>query len=145
MAIRLATAAQAAFNAVFEAAKDDALDAAFDLVNAGSGAGNIQVWSGAVPATPGTAPGGTLLATFTMADPGFDPSASAVKALDAAPDLTTSTVAAGTPSYARGRDSDGNVVFDGTVGTSGTDFITSSSPWTSAQTVNLTSGTQSIV
>ncbi len=145
MAFRLSAAAQAAYDAVFEAAKDDALDAAFDLVNAGSGPGEIQVWSGAVPATPGTAPAGTLLATFALTDPGFGPSAGAVKTLDADPDLTTVTVAAGTPAYARLRDSAGNVVGDGTVGTAGTDFITSSSPWTNAQTVNLTSGTQSIV
>ncbi len=145
MAIRLATAAQAAFDAAFDAAKDTALDAAFNLIDGGAAAGEIEVYSGAVPATAGTAPAGTLLATFTLTDPAFGASAAAVKTLDADPDLTTSTVAAGTPAYARGLDSNGVVVFDGTVGTSGTDFLTSSSPWTSAQTVNLTSGTQSIV
>jgi hypothetical protein len=144
MAIRLATAAQTAYDAVFDAAKDDALDAAFDLVDAGAAAGEIEVYSGAVPAAPGDAPAGTLLATFTLADPGFAASAAAAKALDADPDLTTATVASGTPAYARALDSNGAVVFDGTVGTSGADFITSSSPWASAQTVDLTTGSVSI-
>lgn len=144
MSIRLATAAQTAYNNVFEAAKDDALDAAFDLVDAGPAAGTIQVWSGAVPASPGTAPAGTLLATFTLADPGFAAAASASKALDADPDLTATTIASGTPTYARALDSTGAVVFDGTVGTSGADFITSASPWASGQVVDLTTGAVSI-
>jgi hypothetical protein len=144
MAIRLATAAQTAYDAVFDAAKDDALDAAFDLVDAGAGPGVIKVWSGAVPASPGTAPAGTLLATFTLADPGFGGSADAIKALDADPDLTATTVSSGTPAYARAEDSTGAVVFDGTVGTSGADFITSASPWASGQTVDLTTGSVSI-
>jgi hypothetical protein len=144
MTIRLATAAQTAYNNAFNAAKNTALDAAFDLVDAGAAAGTIQVWSGAVPAAAGDAPAGTLLATFTLADPGFAASAAAVKALDADPDLTTTTVASGTPAYARALDSNGVVVFDGTVGTSAADFITSASPWASGQTVDLTTGSVSI-
>jgi hypothetical protein len=144
MAIRLATAAQTAYDNVFEAAKDGALDAAFDLVDAGAAAGEIEVYSGAVPSAPGDAPAGTLLATFTLADPGFATSAAAAKVLDADPDLITTTVASGTPAYARALDSDGNTVFDGTVGTSAADFITSASPWASGQTVDLTTGNVSI-
>lgn len=144
MAIRLGTVADTAFDAVFEAAKDDALDAALDLADAGAGPATIEVYTGTQPATPNSAPTGTLLATFTCADPAWGASAAGVKTLDAAPDLTTTTVDPGTPGWARMLDSNGEEIMDGTVGTTGTDFITSSSPWADAQTVNLTSGTVSI-
>jgi len=122
------------------AARNAGLDAAFNLADAGAGAGTIKVYSGSQPATADTTETGTLLATFTLADPAFEVAASGVKDLDANPDLSTTAVATGTAGWARCEDSTGANVFDGSVGTSGTDFIINSTSITSGQTVNLTLG-----
>jgi hypothetical protein len=122
------------------AARNAGLDAIFDRANAGAAAGTIKIYTGSQPATADTAESGTLLATFTLADPAFAAAASGVKDLDADPDLSTTAAATGTAGWARCEDSDGNNVFDGSVGTSGTDFIINSTSITSGQTVNLTLG-----
>jgi hypothetical protein len=104
------------------AARNAGLDAIFDRADAGSGPGTIEVRTGSQPATADTAESGTLLVTFTLADPAF------------------SAASTGTAGWARCKDSAGNTVFDGSVGTSGTDFIINSTSITSGQTVNLTLG-----
>lgn len=144
MALRLATAPLAAFDAVYAAAANDALDAALDLVDGGSGPGQIKVYTGGPPATVNSAATGTLLATFTLPDPAFAAATGGVKTLDADPDITAVTDAAGTPGWARIQDSAGATIADGTVGTSAADFITASSPWLSGQNVDLTAGTITI-
>lgn len=123
------------------AGRNAGLDARYDRANAGAGPGTIKVYTGSQPATADTAESGTLLATFTLADPAFAAAASGVKDLDADPDLSTTAVATGTAGWARCEDSDGNNVFDGSVGTSGTDFIINTTSVTSGQTVTLTVGT----
>lgn len=122
------------------AARNAGLDAAFDRANAGAGPATIKVYTGPQPATADTAETGTLLATFTLADPAFSAAAGGVKDLDADPDLTATAVADGTAGWARCEDSDGNNVFDGSVGTASTDFIINSTAITTGQTVNLTLG-----
>lgn len=122
------------------AARNAGLDAIFDRANAGAGPGTIEVRSGSQPATADTAASGTLLVTFTLADPAFAAASAGVKDLDADPDLSAAAAATGTAGWARCKDSDGNTVFDGSVGTSGTDFIINSTSITSGQTVNLTLG-----
>lgn len=122
------------------AARNAGLDAAFNLADAGSGPGTIKVYSGTQPATADTAETGTLLVTFTLADPAFEVAAGGVKDLDAAPDLTATAAATGTAGWARCEDSTGANVFDGSVGTSAADFIINSTSITAAQTVNLTLG-----
>lgn len=122
------------------AARNAALDACYDRANAGAAAGTIKVYTGSQPATGDTAESGTLLATFTLADPAFSAAASGVKDLDADPDLSTTAVATGTAGWARCEDSDGNNVFDGSVGTSATDYIINNTSVTSGQTVILTLG-----
>lgn len=122
------------------AARNAGLDAIFDRANAGAAAGTIKVYTGSQVATADTAETGTLLVTFTLADPAFAAAATGVKDLDADPDLTAVAAATGTAGWARCEDSDGNNVFDGSVGTSGTDFIINSTSITSGQTVNLTLG-----
>jgi hypothetical protein len=120
------------------------LDLLADAVDAGSGPGTIEIRSGSQPANADTGATGTLLATFTCADPAFDAAVNTSGvtsvAIDAEPDLSVAAVASGTASWARVKDSDGNVVFDGTVGTSGTDFVITSTTITSGQTVTLVSG-----
>lgn len=122
------------------AARNAGLDAIFDRANAGAAAGTIKIYTGAQPATADTAESGTLLVTFTLADPAFSAAASGVKDLDADPDLSATAAATGTAGWARCEDSDGNNVFDGSVGTSGADFTINSTSITSGQTVNLTLG-----
>ena len=118
---------------------NDALKAAAD---AGSGAATIEIRTGSQPATADTAVSGTLLATFTCADSAFDGTSTArVITLDADPDLTAVAVASGTAGWARMKDSAGNTVMDGSVGTSSADFIITSTTITSGQTVTLVSGT----
>ncbi len=122
------------------AGRNAGLNAALDLANAGAGAGTIKVYTGAQVATADTAEAGTLLVTFTLADPAFAAATGGVKDLDADPDLSATAAATGTAGWARCEDSDGVNIFDGSVGTSGTDFIINSTSVTVGQTVNLTLG-----
>lgn len=122
------------------AGRNAGLDAALDRANAGSGPGTIKIYTGSQPATADTAESGTLLVTFTLADPAFSGASGGVKDLDADPDLSANAAATGTAGWARCEDSDGNNVFDGSVGTSGTDFIITSTSIVSGQEYKLTLG-----
>lgn len=117
------------------------LDAKYDRADAGAGPAVIKVYTGAQPANADTAAAGTLLVTFTCADPAWAPAAGRVKTLDADPDLSATAVADGTAGWARMEDSAGVAIFDGSVGTSGTDFIINVADITTGQTVTLTEGT----
>lgn len=124
------------------ASRNAGLDAAFDRANAGAGPGTIKIYTGAQPANADVSDlsSYTLLVTFPLADPAFAAASGGVKDLDADPDLSATAAATGTAGWARCEDSDGNNVFDGSVGTSGTDFIINSTSITTGQTVNLTLG-----
>lgn len=91
-------------------ARNAAADAVVDLLDAGSGAGTIQIRSGSMPSTPQTAASGTLLATVTLSDPAAG-SASTGAATITDPASVTG-VAAGTAGWARFLDSNGNAVMD---------------------------------
>jgi len=126
---------------ISDAVRDDMLDAITAAVDAGTGAGYIEVRSGTQPADADTTATGTVLAEFTLADPSFAASSNGVITLDADPDISATAAATGTASWARCYDSNDVAIFDGSVGTSGTDFIITSTSITSGQTVNLTAGT----
>lgn len=117
------------------------LDAMCDLADAGAGAATIEIRTGSQPATANTAASGSLLATITCADPAFEAASSGAIDLDANPDLSAVASGTGTAGWARMLDSNGNAIFDGSVGTSGTDYIINSTSITSGQTVTLTLGT----
>jgi hypothetical protein len=89
-----------------------------DLLDADAGAGKIEVYTGSQPATPNTAATGTLLATFTLADPSFSAPATGVLTLQGTP-LSASGVAAGTAGWFRASDNSGDAVMDGTVSATG--------------------------
>lgn len=110
-------------------------------VDAGAGAGTIKVYTGSKPATVATAVTGTLLATFTLADPSAAAAVAGVATGDFTPSITATVAATGTAGYFRVADSTGAAVFDGTVGTSGADMNFSSVAWVSGGTVELTAGT----
>lgn len=100
------------------AARNAAADAIVDLVDAGPAAGTIRVYSGSQPATGDTAETGTLLVTFTLADPAFGSAASGVASLSGTP-ISATGVAAGTAGWFRAEDSTGANVFDGSVSATG--------------------------
>lgn len=110
------------------------------LVDAGAAAGTLKVYTGVKPATPETAASGTLLATFTLADPAAAAAAAGVATWDFSPQIDATVAATGTAGWFRVADSNGTAVFDGTVGTAGTDLTFPSVDWTSGDTVSLTSG-----
>lgn len=72
-----------------------------DEVTAAAGTGAfLQVWSGAIPATPSTAPAGTLLASCAMSNP-IAPAASAGVLTMSAISNDASANANGTPTFVR--------------------------------------------
>jgi hypothetical protein len=132
MATRLPTATRnAATNAV---------TAQFD---AGPAAATIEVRTGAQPASANDAATGTLLATWTLADPSWGASVTGTAPLDATPVITTAAVAAGTAGWWRAKDSTGATVVDGAAGGtgSGAELILDNPVIAIGQTLNLTAGT----
>lgn len=113
-------------------AKTNRMTAVRDTIDAGSGAGVLQI---------GTTSMATVLAEFTLNDPSGTVSGS-VLTLSGFPKSDTSANATGTAAAARIRDSNGNDVITGlTVGTTGSDINLDSVSITSGQTVTLNSAT----
>ncbi len=92
------------------AARNAAAAAVVGLLDAGTGAGKIEIRSGAMPATPQTAATGTLLATVTLADPAAGAPATGVATITDPGSVTG--VADGTAGWARFLDSAGVAVMD---------------------------------
>ncbi len=76
-------------------------DAAAALIDGGSGAGHLRIYTGTPPAGPGTSPSGTLLVDITLNDPSFAAAASGVADLDVTPAVSGTGAAAGTAGWAR--------------------------------------------
>ena len=128
MALRISTSARNA-----------AADAIADLVDAGTGAGTLRIYTGTQPATPNTAVTGTLLATVTLVDPAFGAASTGVVTL-ADPGSVTGA-ADGTAGWFRVYDSDSNAVFDGACGTSGAELNLNTTTISTGVTVDITGGT----
>lgn len=99
-----------------------AADAVVDRIDAGAAAGKLRIYDGAQPATADTAIGAQVkLAELTFSDPAFGNAANGVATANA---ITADSAAdaTGTAAWFRVVDSDGNTVYDGTVGTSGADL-----------------------
>lgn len=107
MGLRLAVATRNALANAIETAIDSDV-----------GAGTVKIYTGAQPTNPDTAASGTLLATFTLADPAFGAAASGVITLQGVP-LSTTGAAAGTAGWFRLADNSGDAVLDGTVSATG--------------------------
>lgn len=114
------------------------------LLDAGAGAGYVEIRTGSQPATPATAVSGTLLATVTLADPAFGAAASGVATL--ADPASVNGVADGTAGWARFFDSTGAVVFDGDVTVTGGSGVLrlSSLSITTGGAVDITGGTWTV-
>ncbi len=104
MAFRLSTAARNA-----------ACNGIVDLLDAGAGAGTIAIRTGAQPTNVGDADSGTLLGTLTCSDPAFGNASTGV-ATASAITSDTNADASGTAGHFRMKDSDANIVADGTCG-----------------------------
>lgn len=115
-------------------------DAITSAVDAGATAGTLKVYTGAKPTKPEDAATGTLLATFTLADPVAAAAAAGVATWFSTA-VSTTIAASGTAGWFRVADSTGAAVFDGTCGTSGADLNFDSVSWTSGGTVSISSGT----
>lgn len=122
------------------AARNAAANAIAALADAGAGPGTVQVRTGAQPATPDDAATGTLLATFTLADPAYTAAVAGVAALDATPTLSTTAVADGTAGWFRLLDSTGAAVLDGAVGTVGQQMNLNTTTIGTGATIEITSG-----
>lgn len=111
-------------------AKTNRMTAVRDTIDAGSGAGVLQI---------GTTGMATVLAEITLNDPSGTVSGS-VLTLSGFPKSDTSANATGTAAAARIRDSSGNDVITGlTVGTSAADIILDNTSINSGQTVTINS------
>lgn len=98
--------------------RNAACDLVVDALDAGAGAATVEIRTGSQPATADTAVSGTLLATFTLADPAFGASSSGTATLASTPRSTTGAVA-GTAGWFRAKDSTGATCFDGSVTATG--------------------------
>lgn len=103
------------------AARNAMCDALVDLVDGGSGAGTIQIRTGAAPTNVADANSGTLLATLTFSDPAFGAASSGV-ATASAITSDSSIDATGTAGHFRIFDSAGTCIAQGSCGTSGADI-----------------------
>lgn len=125
-----------------DTAQQGAMDAVVDLIDAGSGAGTIKIYTGTQPATGDTAlSGNTLLGTLTFSDPAFGATNSSGVATASSITSDTSADATGTATWARIQDSNGANVFDCDVGTSGATINLNSVSITSGGTIAITSFT----
>lgn len=107
-------------------------DAAVDLLDAGSGAGTLEIKSGA-----STVAGTNEVATLTFSDPAFGAASSGTATASAITDDSSAT--GGTASHCTLFDSDSDAVVQGTVGTSGADINLSSVSIGAGDTVSITS------
>ena len=102
------------------AVRNAACDAITALIDVG-GAGTLKVYTGAQPATPATAPSGTLLATLTFSATAFLGAAAGIDTADTiTPDSSVDNT--GTAGWFRIADGAGTAIADGEVGTSGADL-----------------------
>lgn len=120
-------------------------DAHVDRVDAGAGPGLWRIYDGSVPADADAAlSGNTLLAELTFSDPAYG------GAVDAAPGATatanaitddSSADATGTASFYRKFDSNGLIVEQGAVSTSGAELNLNTVSIVAGATVSITSST----
>ena len=107
-------------------------------VDAGSGAGKMRIYSGSQPGSADSAASGTLLVEIPLPDPAFGSPSSGVITL--ADPNSTAVTTSGTAGWFRVLDSDNNTVFDGNVGTSGTDLVVATTTFTAGVAVDILSG-----
>ena len=106
------------------------------LIDAGAGAGFLRIYNGTRPAKGGTAT--TLLAELTFSDPSFPAPSSQALTASAITDEASAPVT-GTATWFRVADASAVFVFDGDVGTSGSDLNLNSVAISAGAAVDITS------
>lgn len=114
------------------------LDDMSTAIDAGAGAGLLEFYDGAQPATGGATT--NLLGTVVCSDPCAPAANAGVLTFSTFTD-DDSADATGVSTWARFTDSDGTFVCDCTVGTSGTDIILNSASIVIGGIIRVTSGT----
>ncbi len=126
------------------AARNTKVAALTSLVDAGSGAGKLRIYTGGQPSGgPADAATGTLLVEIALNDPAFDAPSNGSAAADVSPTPTGTASNTGTAGWARLLDSNNTAILDGSVTASGGggDFIINATAVTSGSAVNLLSCT----
>lgn len=126
--------------ATSDAVATDALDALVANLDADASPAYVEIRSGTRPANVAAAATGTVLVTFTLADPSFTVSGR-VATCDTTPDIAATATATDTATWARAYDGADVAVFDGDVGTSGSVWNIDTTSIVSGQTVTLVDGT----
>lgn len=120
---------------------DTTANAGVAAIVALANSGLIEFYTGTQPANANTAlSGNTLLATLTFANPAFGAPTGGVATANA---ITSGTAAAtGTATFARVYESNGStVIFDATVGTSGTAIVMGTTSIVAGGVVSISSAT----
>lgn len=124
---------------ISNAARSAAADAVVDLIDGGAGAGLLRIYDGTKPAGPDTAiTTQNLLAELTFSDPAFGAASNGV-ATAAAITADASANATGTATWFRAVTSAGTAIFDGEIGTSGSDLNLNSTSIQSGAEVSVSS------
>jgi hypothetical protein len=124
------------------AVKNAALDAILNRADNGTGTttGIIKFYTGAAPGA-GNSEAGTLLGSVNVAAaPSFAAASAGTKSANGTP-LSGSVATSGTPGHYRLVDRDGNVIEEGSVGTSAADMIFANVTWLSGGALSITSYT----
>jgi hypothetical protein len=129
-----------------KAATQAALDALLALLNVGSPAGIIKIFSGSMPANCEAADTGTRLATLTLSATAFPASATntspaGAKATANAITSDTNAAATNTAGYFRAYDAAGTCIIQGDCGTSAADMILNTTSIVAGATVSCSSWT----
>jgi len=122
------------------ATRNAMMDAVETLVDTGSGAATVKLYSGTQPVDANTGlSGNTLLATFTLDDPAFGTSSSGTITLAGVPRATTG-VAAGTATWFRMANIGAATICDGDVGTASATLILNTTTISIGVAVSITAG-----
>ena len=123
-----------AINNISNSIRSAMCDAMVDAIDAGAGAGLIDVYTAAF---------GEKLATLTFTDPAFGAASNGVAT---ASSITNGTVSNGpaTAAVFRITTSNPTTCFEGTVGTSGADINFDSVSWANSETVSISSMTMTM-
>ena len=123
-----------------DAMRNSGTDALAGVLTSG-GTLHLYVYTGSQPASANSAASGTLLLDYDLTAETFTAASGGSSSLSTLPVSATAT-ATGTAGWARL--TDGTVRMDGSVGTSGTDFLLATVAVTSGNMVNLTGLTLSL-
>lgn len=117
-------------------------NAALDAENALANNGTVEIRSGA-PGDIDSAATGSVLVTFPLGNPAFATASNRTASLNLPAAVTASADGTGAPYHYVLKDSGGDVLRNGTAGTSGTDMILSAATWSAGDDVEITAWTSS--